>query len=51
LVFAEAGGSFRLSDDIHHASELTHDLRPKVAKAAVNQRLFAAWDAWLEAQL
>jgi myo-inositol-1(or 4)-monophosphatase len=51
LIFAEAGGAFRLNDDIHHTTGLTQDLRPKVAKAAVAPRLFAAWDAWLAAHL
>jgi myo-inositol-1(or 4)-monophosphatase len=51
LIFAEAGGASRLSDEIHHASDQTYDLRPKVAKAAVNQQLFAAWDEWLEGHL
>jgi myo-inositol-1(or 4)-monophosphatase len=51
LIFAEAGGSFSLSDDIHRSSGLGHDLSPKVAKAAVNPQLFAAWDEWLEGHL
>ena len=51
LIFAEAGGSFRLSDDIHQVTDLTLDLLPKVAKAAVNPELFAAWDEWLEGHL
>jgi myo-inositol-1(or 4)-monophosphatase len=51
LIFAEAGGAFRLSDDPRQATDLTQDLRPKVAKAAVNHRLFEAWDRWLEGHL
>jgi myo-inositol-1(or 4)-monophosphatase len=48
LIFAEAGGTFSLADGISQSAGLTHDLRPKVAKAAVNQQLFVAWSEWLE---
>ena len=48
LIFAEAGGTYALSDGIYRSSGLTPDLRPKVARAAVNQQLFTLWADWLE---
>jgi len=51
LILAEAGGSFSLRNGIQQAAGLTLDLRPKVAKAAVNPQLFTAWDQWLEGHL
>ncbi len=48
LIFAEAGGTFNLADGINQSAGLTHDLHPKVAKAAANPPLFTAWAEWLE---
>ncbi len=49
LIFAEAGGSFTLSDEMAQGSGYTLDLKQKVAKAALHPALFAQWEAWLEA--
>ncbi|MDJ0805519.1 MAG: inositol monophosphatase family protein [Gammaproteobacteria bacterium] len=48
LIFAEAGGSLRLSDQIQQTTPYTHDLQPKVAMAAVSQGLFKVWADWIE---
>jgi myo-inositol-1(or 4)-monophosphatase len=46
LIFREAGGYFRLSDATGEQPD--RGLRPQMAVAATNQRLFEAWCAWLE---
>ena len=48
LIFAEAGGYYTLTDEIRQGAVYTEDLHPKVAKAALNGRLFEKWEAWIE---
>lgn len=48
LIFTEAGGVFSLADGFEKSAAYTDNLRPKVAKAAVNQMLFESWVDWLE---
>lgn len=48
LIFAEAGGSFSLTDGMERGAGYTLDLNQKVAKGALNPDLFVQWEAWLE---
>jgi len=48
LIFAEAGGIYGLTDGIERGTTYTQDLRPKVARAALNQELFDNWGEWIE---
>ncbi|MEW8028242.1 MAG: inositol monophosphatase family protein [Candidatus Thiodiazotropha sp.] len=49
LIFREAGGHFRLGDTAAEApTRIDLGLRPRMAVAAANQRLFEAWRSWLQ---
>ncbi len=48
LIFAEAGGSFTLTDGMAQGSGYTLDLNQKVAKAALNPTLLTQWEVWIE---
>ncbi len=48
LIFSEAGGRYTLTDEIRQGAAYTQDLRPKVAKAALNAQLFEKWERWIE---
>lgn len=48
LIFSEAGGYYSLTDEMGQGAAYTQDLRPKIAKAALNRKLFEKWEAWIE---